>query len=181
MMKKTFKIIRNIVILLYAIIAIFVTICLLSYNEYKITEFGQYSLVIANNSALYEHYNEGDLIIVNRQAPIEKGDKVFFYNTFDRTMEVSIAKVTNIEEVTASQRTFTFEGDKKISSDYVIGLSGDNTTFATVGTILAVLQSQWGFLLLVVLPALLAFLYEIFEIFSEMKGKNRRTNGEKSS
>ena len=179
-MKKILKIVRNLVILLYAVVAIFVTISLLSYNEYKVTEFGRYSLIIADSNKLDAGYQEGDLIIVNREAPIEKGDKVFFHNTFDRTMEVSIEKVSDIEVVTETQKTFTLQDDKKISSDYVIGVSKDNTTFPKVGMILSVLQSQWGFLLLVVLPALLAFLYEIFEIFSEMRGKNRKSNGEKS-
>ena len=180
-MKKIIKVVRNIVILLYAMIAIFVTICLLSYNEYKITEFGHYALVIANRSELYSDYKEGDLIIVNKQASIEKGDKVFFYNTFDRSMEVSIEKVSDVEIITESQKTYTLEGNKKISSDYIIGLSKDNQSFAKVGMILSVLESQWGFLILVVLPALLAFLYEIFEVFSEMRGRNKKTNEEKSS
>jgi len=39
--------IRNVVIVLYAIIAIFVTICLLSYNDYNVTEFRK--LYITNN------------------------------------------------------------------------------------------------------------------------------------
>ena len=40
------KIIWNIFVVFYAVIAIFVTICLLSYNRYKVSEFGDNSLVI---------------------------------------------------------------------------------------------------------------------------------------
>ena len=43
------KIIGNIIFIIYAIIAVFVTICLLSYNEFKVTEFGETSLVLIDN------------------------------------------------------------------------------------------------------------------------------------
>ena len=42
-MKKKFL---SFIFIIYVIIAIFVTICLLSYNRFKITEFGDKSLLI---------------------------------------------------------------------------------------------------------------------------------------
>lgn len=43
-----------------------------------------------------------------------------------------------------------------------------------MGTVLKVLESKWGFLLLIVFPSLIAFLYEITELFSELKDKKRK-------
>ena len=34
------RVIGNIIFVIYAIIAIFVTVCLLSFNQYKVSEFG---------------------------------------------------------------------------------------------------------------------------------------------
>ena len=39
-----------------------------------------------------------------------------------------------------------------------------------VGTILGVLESKWGFLFIIVLPALLAFIYQISVVVSDIRG-----------
>ena len=38
-----------------------------------------------------------------------------------------------------------------------------------VGTILGILESKWGFLFLIVFPSLLAFIYEIGVVVSDIK------------
>jgi len=161
------KVIRNIVIVLYAIIAIAVTVCLLSYNEYKVTMFGQTSLVIIDNDKLEPDYNKGDLVIVDGSKEIKSGDKIFFYN---KQLAITLAEVTKVEVVTETQTTYTLEGNVPISSDYVIGKTETSKTYGKVGAVLGVLESQWGFLLLVVLPAVIAFLYEIFAVITEVRG-----------
>ena len=40
------KILGNIKIILYVVVAIFTTVCLLNYNEYKVSQFGDKTLVI---------------------------------------------------------------------------------------------------------------------------------------
>ena len=42
-----------------------------------------------------------------------------------------------------------------------------------MGTVLNVLESKWGFLFLIVFPSLLAFLYEITVVFSEIKNAKK--------
>ena len=59
------KLIRNIFIIVYAIIAILVTVCLLSYNEYKVSEFGSNSLLLINTNKLSDEYKKGDLVIAD--------------------------------------------------------------------------------------------------------------------
>ena len=75
------KVISNILFAVYMVIAIFVTICLLSYNDFKVTEFGDYSLVIIDDKELEPEFKKGDLVIVNKDEAIKLGDKAFFYNT----------------------------------------------------------------------------------------------------
>ena len=52
------KIISNILFAIYAVIAVFVTVCLLSYNDFKVTEFGDYSLVIIEDNELSPEYDD---------------------------------------------------------------------------------------------------------------------------
>lgn len=165
-MKKT---IENLIFIIYAIIAVFVTICLLSFNEYKVSEFGDTSLVIIDNEELEPTFNKGDLVIVDKSKRIREGDTIFFYNSSSDVVEVTLATVQNIEKVNDSEYTYAIDGDRSISSEYVLGNAGDVTKISTVGTVLGVLESKWGFLILIVFPSLLAFIYEITVVFTEIR------------
>ena len=163
------KIIGNLIFIIYAIIAVFVTICLLSFNEYKVSEFGDTSLVIIDNEELEPTFNKGDLVIVDKSKRIREGDTIFFYNSSSDVVEVTLATVQNIEKVNDSEYTYAIDGDRSISSEYVLGNAGDVTKISTVGTVLGVLESKWGFLILIVFPSLLAFIYEITVVFTEIR------------
>lgn len=165
------RIIGNVIITIYAVIAVFTTVCLLAFNEYKISEFGNYSVILITNNELSPDFNKGDLVIVSSENKLntQVGEKVFFYNSYDRQVDVSLAEVINKEFVTSKESTFTLEGEHVISSQYVIGQANGATVIPKVGTVLSILESKWGFLFLIVLPSLIAFIYEITVVFSEIK------------
>ena len=56
-----------------------------------------------------------------------------------------------------------------ISSEYVIGKENASKEYAVVGAIYNVLTSRWGYLFIIILPMLMAFVYEIYEIIREIK------------
>lgn len=170
------KLIRNIFIILYAIIAISITICLLSYNEYKVSEFGTNSLLLINTNKLSEEYKKGDLVIADSDDVIKVGDEVFYYNVYFQNVAVGLAKVTEIEVVTPEESTYTLEGDHKISSSLIIGPAKTATKISGLGSVLGVLESKWGFLALIVFPSLIAFLYEVWEVIIELKA-NAKNKG----
>lgn len=110
------KIIWNVFVVLYAIIAIFTTICLLSYNEYKVTEIGDYSLIIIDTRDLEPNYNKGDLVIADKSYKLETGEEVFFYNTYNPDVEINIAKITEKQGTSEADATYTLEGNKTIKA-----------------------------------------------------------------
>jgi len=162
------KIIGNVLVIIYVIIAVFVTICLLSYNQYKITEFGNSSLIIIEDNNLEPNFNNGDLVIVNQKDKIKVGEEAFFYNTYSKEMEVTLGKIIKEEKVSETEKTYTLEGDLPISSQYVIGPASTASKIPVVGMILGILESKWGFLFIIVFPSLLAFLYELGVVISEL-------------
>lgn len=176
-MKRT---IGNIIFIIYAIIAVFVTICLLSFNEYKVSEFGDTSLVIVDNEELEPTYNKGDLVIVDKSKRIREGDTIFFYNSSSDVVEVTLATVQNVEKVNDSEYTYAIDENRSISSEYVLGNAEDVTKISNVGTVLGVLESKWGFLILIVFPSLFAFIYEITVVFTEIReGKKAEDDEDK--
>ena len=57
----------NLVVIVYVIIAIAVTLCLLNYNEYSVTEFGNVTLILITDDSLEPDYLEGDLVVAKKE------------------------------------------------------------------------------------------------------------------
>ena len=164
------KVISNLIFIIYLIIAIFVTVCLLSYNEYKVTEFGDTSLIIVSDKKMQPDYNKGDLVIVEKSDEINAGDKAFYYDTYNQKIKVTLGTIEEVEEVSESQINYIVDdGEHKISSEYVIGPASESTVMPNVGTILGIVESKWGFLFLIVLPALLAFVNQAMVVAAGIK------------
>ena len=170
-MKKICNFVKNSIIFIYILLIIFVTICLLSYNDDKITVFGDKSLIPSIDENLEPDYTIGDLVIVekNKLNKVQEGDVVFFYRTFAGEATINYAKLTGVERVTDTEYTFTVEGDYKFSSTYYIGNTESTVIIPKVGHILTILESKWGFLFLGVFPSLVAFLYTLYSIIAEVR------------
>ena len=172
-MKKFLKIIGGIILIPYLLIVIVVTICLLNYNKYGVTEIGDYTFVIVKDEALKPTYQKGDLLVVEKKDndTIIKDDYIFFYeqDKEEKTVIINLAKVLNTRKVTDKETTFTIEGNYEYSSEYVIGAMKDTTVYHTIGDVLALLESRWVFLLFIILPILFIFLYELYEFILEVK------------
>lgn len=176
------KVLGNILLVIYAIIAVFTTICLLSYNDFKVTEFGDNSFVLITNDEYTPDFNSGDLVIVNgsKKDKLNVGDKVFYYREENRKVEICLEPILEKEEITSRENNFTFEDDYQISDEYIIGSANKVTVIPVAGTILSILESKWGFLFLIILPVLIAFIYEITVLITEVKeNKDAKTDDAK--
>ena len=162
------KILTNVFIIIYAIIAIFVTVCLLSYNEYKVTVFGNYSLIIIDSNEIKGDFKKGDLVIVDGDVKPNIGEKAFFYNVLGKN-EITLAEVINKQEYKTADTTYTFDKDMLVSESSIIGSAKNVKVIHHAGTVLSILESKWGYLFLIVLVCLLAFLYEVTKAIEEIK------------
>ena len=174
-MNLILKILKNILIGAWIVMAIFITICLLSYNEYNITVINRNSFLVIENDELEPKYNEGELVIVKRESDkkINIGDEVFFYNG-NKTNEflINVGKVTDKREVTSTETTYEIEG-AAVSGAYVIGKADGAKVMPHMGTVLSIVESRWGFMFLVILPTLFATVYEISIIVEEVKKERK--------
>lgn len=170
-MKKVLKIILGILIVPYLVIVIFLTICLLNYNDYNITELGNKSLIIINDNELEPNYKKNDLIVVekNDYANVKNGNMIFFYDNYRNKITVNYGKVIDAEKITDDEYTFTVEGDHPISSEFFIGKSDTSRVYSGLGGIINTLESRWGYLFVVVFPILVIFIYEIYAVVMEVK------------
>lgn len=162
------KKIKGILFSIYLIIALVITLLLLGYNDFKVTEIGTYSLLLMTDSGLAPEFNKGDLVIVNKDDEILPERKAFFYDTYDEKIEVRLGLVTAAQEVTPTETTYTFEGDRRLSGEYVLGPANTAEVIPHLGTILSVLESKWGFLFIIVFPILIASVNQISIVCSNI-------------
>lgn len=163
------KIITNILIFLFFTLTFIITYCLLSYNKYNITEFKNSTLLIANKEL--EDYDKGSLLVVEKNPKLAIGDKVFYYDTYSPKVKVKIGTINKIEKINEKENTIVLDDEVSISSEYVFGNTKYTEVYPTIGSIFSILTSKWGYLIIIIFPMLLAFIYEIYEIIKEIKRK----------
>ena len=172
------KLILNILVIIYIVIAIFLTILLLSYNEFKVTEIGGKSLIIIKDNDLSPEYNKGDLVIVNSEDSVKVGQKVFYYDSNDSKIKIKEGVIEDIEQLTSKETAYTLEGEKKIAGKYLIGATDTAKVMKNVGTVLGVIESKWGFLFVIVLPALLLVINQMGVVLAEIKEAKQESKQE---
>lgn len=172
-MKILKKILITLLLIIYVPCVIFLTLCLLNYNKYNVTEFGKNTLIIIDDEL--EHFNRGDLAVVykNNNDDIGENDYIFFYEATSSSTIISYAKVEKREDISREKSVYTIDGGYEVSSDFVIGKQSTSKNYGKIGTLLSMLESRWGFVLFVIFPLLLIFVYEIYSLVIELKSKDK--------
>lgn len=167
---KIKNILIGIVLTIYLIVAIFLTACLLTYNDYKISVFGDKSLIIVKNNDFEPDYKKGALLIIKKNSndEINVNDKIFFYNTYKNKITVSNSTVVKKNKISDNETTYTISGNYDLSSEYVIGKASTTKVINNVGGVMSFLESRWGFLIIIVLPISILFVYELYIIVREI-------------
>ena len=158
------RIVKDALIILYVIIAIISTILLLSFNKYRVSVFGDYSIVIVDSKELEPNFSKGDMVIVKASDSYRVGENVFFYNVVERKVEVTLANVSRVEEVVGGTSAYEIPGGTLISHDEVIGSTANVKVFHKIGSFLRFIESKYGYLILIVIPSGAALLYEVYNL-----------------
>lgn len=157
---------------IYSIIAITVTVLLLSFNDYRCSEIGGYTIYIAEDDSLEPQYKEGSILLIEQTSDknVEIGDELLMYKVID-SQEYEIVTRT-LENKTQQGRHIVYDvdQDETYDSDYFIGKAEDVKVIeGPWGTILSILESKWGYLFCIVVVSLLLFLQEVFDLIVELK------------
>ncbi len=172
-MKKIGNFLFDIVVGVWLIVAIFVTICLLSYNDFKVIEFGSRSLLIMDSDELEPDFLEGDLLIVKKNSndKINANDKIFYYNSAKNSNTlIYTGTVEDKHFIDKNETTFLVDG-QNVSSEFVIGKFDTVKVYHKLGTFLGIFTSKWGFMFLVIFPTLFAIIYEILMIIDAARNE----------
>jgi len=178
------RVLGAILFVLYSIVAITVTILLLSYNDYNISEIGDYTVYIAKDDLLEPRFEKGSILIIEKTTAknVQSGDEIFLYKVINsQEFEVITAKLQNkIQQ--GSRTAYVVDNGETYSSDYFIGKVEDTSVIGSPwGTVLSILESKWGFLFCIVIVSLLLFLQEVFDLIIEIKYGSKATKTTKGA
>lgn len=166
MLKKILKWVWEFVEILIIIYVIFITSCILCRNKFGFTQFGDITFVTVseNNEKFFMNNKAGDLLIIkNQQMDLEVNDLIYYYVTVDEKYIVRTGVVdSKSQDDYAALYILRDDEGSSIASNRVIGKYAK--TYQGKGAILDVLESRVGFLFLVLLPILVVFIYQIYQL-----------------
>ena len=157
-MKKTLRIIWNIIQVIIIIYVIVVTTLMFLSNDYGYTEVGNY---------VFNDTDKGDLLLIKKTKDIKENDTIYYYSTENNKYIITSNKVISIDKDNENS-LYKVENDT-ISSSKLIGKK--TTKIKLLGTILNTLESRVGFLFGVLLPILIVFVYQVYEFIVSIHNK----------
>ncbi len=166
MFDKVKNIIITVVCFIYFAFALLMTVLLLNFNDYGVTEFGETSIVILKEKVSFEGYNKGEVVLVEKTdlKDFNEGDTIFTYKVEKKEAHIEIGKVGEVYE---AEKAIAFENGDTYSEEFIIGKP--TKTYAKIGSFLAFIESKWGFLFIILVPCFLLFIYQIFALIVEIK------------
>ena len=169
------KVLGTILFVLYAIIAITVTVLLLSYNDYNNSEIGGYTIYIVTDDSLEPEYKQGSILLIKgtNDRNVQVGDKIFMYKVLNSSEYEVIDTTLQGKTQQGAHTVYIVDDEERYANDYFIGKVDDTIVIEGWGYILNLLESRWGYLFCIVVVSLLLFLQEVFELVMEIKYLNK--------
>ncbi len=168
---KILKNIRNVILFIlgvaFFIFALSMSMLLLNFNKYGLTQFGDTTFVLINNDIVSDVYKKGDLVFAESHniMTLKEGEMMFAYRVDSQGgVHVDLGKIGHIYP---EENAISFENGNTYSTEFLAGVPTNH--YKSVGTFLSVVESKWGFLFIVLVPCFLIFLYEIYALIVEIK------------
>lgn len=174
----------TILFVIYAIIAILVTVLLLSFNEYNCSQIGGYTVYIVDDDSLEPEYEEGSILLIKETSDkhVQVGDEIFLYKVINSQEYEFVNKTLKEKAQQGRHIVYEVEDGENYDSTYFVGKAEDTIVIKGWGRLLEFLESKWGYLFCIVVVSLLLFLQEVFDLIIEIKyGKTKATNEEASN
>lgn len=173
------KVVERVLVVIFILIAMFVTVNLLAYNDYEVAEFGNTSFVLADEHLQDFGYKKGDLVVISRANNdiVKSGDSVMYYDDKAPSAVINVGTVSEISE--DGSEFYVVNSDSKkdensVKKDRVLGNTDSVKVYSAIGGILQVLESRAGYLLIILLPTLVLFAYLIRKVVVELKEEEKK-------
>lgn len=169
--KKGAEILLSVV--LWAVIllaALFAFTTLATRDQNSVSRFAGFTPMIVESDSMAPTFKMGDLIIIKKCDPstLKEGDIITFHTIINNEYALNTHRIESIQDV-EGYRSYTTKGDNNEISDTHIIADGDIVgqyvgKVSGLGKVMSFLSSSAGFLIVIVLPLLLFFIYQVYHL-----------------
>lgn len=169
--KKGITIIVSIV--LWAIIllaALFAFTTLATRDEMNVSSLAGFTPMMVETDSMAPTFSAGDLILIKKTDPasLKEGDIITFHTIIENQYALNTHRIDSIVEQNG-MRSYITKGDNNDIPDTHVIADGDIVgkyvgKVSGLGKVMKFLSSSIGFLVVIVLPLLLFFIYQIYNL-----------------
>lgn len=173
---KTLKRIGTIVIsvILWAIIllaALYAFTTMATKDDQSVSRILGYTPMTVESDSMKPTFCKGDLIFIKKcdTSKLKEGDIITFHTIIDNQYALNTHRIQKIDDVNGV-RSYTTIGDNNngVADQHVIS-DGDIVGkyvghISNLGKVMSFLSSSMGFLIVIVLPMLLFFIYQVYNL-----------------
>jgi signal peptidase len=170
-LKKAVTIVISIVLwLIILLAALYAFTTLATQDGTNVSNLAGFTPMIVETDSMAPTFNSGDLIFIRTCDPenLEEGDIITFHTIIDNEYVLNTHRIAEIK-TEEGVRSYVTKGDNNEISDTHIIADGDIVgkylgRIPNLGKIMDVLSSSAGFLIIIVLPMLLFFIYQVYHL-----------------
>ncbi len=156
------------IIILVAALYAFTTLA--TKDENTVANIAGFTPLSVQSNSMSPTFDEGDLIIIQKCDPstLNQGDVITFHTIIDNKYALNTHRIDSIAEA-AGARSYTTKGDNNDVTDTHIISDVDIVgkyvgRVPGLGRVMTFLSSSTGFLVVIVIPMLLFFIYQVYHL-----------------
>ncbi len=156
------------VIILVAALYAFTTLA--TRDEKSVANIAGFTPLSVQSNSMSPTFDEGDLIIIQTCDPstLQAGDVITFHTIIDNKYALNTHRIDSIAE-SMGARSYTTKGDNNDVTDTHIISDVDIVgkyvgRIPALGRLMTFLSSSTGFLVVIVIPMLLFFIYQVYHL-----------------
>ena len=160
-------------VVLWAIIllmALFTFTTLATRDDQSVARLAGFTPLIVQSDSMAPTFYAGDLIVIRECEPVklQVGDVITFHTIINNEYALNTHRIAEIRE-NGAVRSYVTKGDNNAVEDTHVISDGDIVgqymgKVPGLGKVMTFLSSTVGFLLVIVLPMLLFFIYQIYHL-----------------
>lgn len=169
--KKVGSIVISVVMwIIILVAALYAFTTLATKDDGSVSNLGGFTPMTVQSDSMSPTFDQGDLIVIKTcdTSKLQVGDIVTFHTIIDNQYALNTHRIESIDELNG-MRSFTTKGDNNDVADTHIISDGDIVgqyvfKIPGMGKVMDFLSSTWGFLIVIVLPMLLFFIYQVYHL-----------------
>jgi signal peptidase len=170
-LKKALSVVLSLILWAIILLAgLYAFTTLATRDDTSVSNLAGYTPMIVETDSMSPTFDSGDLIFIKTCDPskLEEGDIITFHTIINNEYALNTHRIAEITE-TDGVRNYVTKGDNNDVSDTHVIADGDIVgkyigKISKLGKVMDLLSSSAGFLIILVLPMLLFFIYQVYHL-----------------